>query len=199
LLVPLYGETDQFGALLLGRPVNGMRFADEDVERLLNPAEMIGEAIHGNVLRNELMAEVSRLAATSLPEEKSPLPVEIVEAALRNLFDYTYLADSPLADLGLVQFRLPRGSTTHLERGKLVHDLLLETLEKLNPGRDIPRDPPPREWYPYLILKEAYIDEVSNRDIMMHLYISEGTFNRTRRLAIRSVSRAIEEMEQNLH
>jgi len=167
------------------------------VERILNPAEMIGEAIHGNALRNELMSQVSRLAATSLPEEKNPLPVEIVENALRNLYDYAYLADSPLAGLGLVQFRLPRGSTTHLERGKMVHELLLETLNRLNPGGNIPRDPPPREWYAYLILKEAYIDEVSNRDIMMHLYISEGTFNRTRRLAIRSVARALKEMEEN--
>lgn len=197
LLVPLYRENDQFGALLLGRPANGLRYADEDVERILNPAEMIGEAIHGNALRNELMSQVSRLAATALPEEKNPLPVEVVENALRNLYDYAYLADSPLAGLGLVQFRLPRGSTTHLERGKMVHELLLETLNRLNPGGNIPRDPPPREWYAYLILKEAYIDEVSNRDIMMHLYISEGTFNRTRRLAIRSVARALKEMEEN--
>jgi hypothetical protein len=32
---------------------------------------------------------------------------------------------------------------------------------------------------------------------MSKLYISEGTFNRTRRRAIRAVARAIEEMEQS--
>lgn len=198
LLVPLYRENDQFGALLLGHPTNGLRYADEEVERILGPAEMIGEAIYGNSLRNELMLQISRLISISLPEERSPFSIGSVEDALRNLSDYTCLADSPLAGMGLTRSRLPHGPVTHLERGKAVHDLLLEILEKLNPGREIPRDPPPREWYPYLILKEAYIDGVSNRDIMMHLYISEGTFNRTRRLAIRSVARALQEMEENL-
>jgi len=122
----------------------------------------------------------------------------MVEEALRNMFDYAFLADSSLADLGLVQYRLPRDSVTHLERGKVVHEVLVESLNKLNPGTVIKRDPPPREWYPYTILKEAYMDGVSNRDIMMHLYISEGTFNRTRRAALRSVARTLEEMENNL-
>jgi hypothetical protein len=198
LLVPLYRENDQFGAMVLGHPTNGPRYADEDVERILNPAEMIGEAIHSHGLRTELMGQVAQLARTRLLEGKSALPIEIVENALRNLSDYTILADSPLAELGLAQFRLPRRPVTHLDRGKVVHDILLETLNKLNPGTVISRDPPPREWYPYLILKEAYLDGVTNRDIMMHLYISEGTFNRTRRAAVRSVARALAEMDNNL-
>jgi hypothetical protein len=39
------------------------------------------------------------------------------------------------------------------------------------------------------------VDEVQNRDIMGKLYISEGTFNRTRRTAIRSLARTLAEME----
>jgi hypothetical protein len=35
-----------------------------------------------------------------------------------------------------------------------------------------------------------------NRDIMSKLYISEGTFSRTRRRAIRGVAKALQEMEQ---
>jgi hypothetical protein len=46
-----------------------------------------------------------------------------------------------------------------------------------------------------MILQEAYLEETSNRDIMQKLYISEGTFNRTRRTAIRALARAIGEME----
>lgn len=103
-----------------------------------------------------------------------------------------------MAMLGIVQNRTPKGSLTHLDRGKAVHEVLVDTINKLNPGTVIDRDPPSREWYPYLILKKAYLDEISNRDIMLNLYISEGTFNRTRRAALRSVARAIEEMEYNL-
>jgi hypothetical protein len=65
----------------------------------------------------------------------------------------------------------------------------------MRPGGDIPRDPPPREWYPYVILYDAYVNGKQNRDVMSRLYISEGTFNRTRRAAISSLARALVEME----
>ena len=84
---------------------------------------------------------------------------------------------------------------THIERGKAVQEVLIKAIEKLRPLSPILRDPPPREWYPYLILYDAYLEEIPNRDIMSKLYISEGTFNRTRRAAIRSVARALGEME----
>jgi hypothetical protein len=74
--------------------------------------------------------------------------------------------------------------------------VLLEALNEMRPSQEVPpRDPPPREWYPYLILRDAYLEGVSNRDIMLNLYISEGTFNRTRRAAVRSLARALTEME----
>ncbi|MDH5507570.1 MAG: hypothetical protein OEZ02_10145, partial [Anaerolineae bacterium] len=57
-------------------------------------------------------------------------------------------------------------------------------------------DPPSREWYPFLILRDAYLNDVPNRDIMSRLYISEGTFNRTRRGALRAVTRIVGEMEK---
>ena len=66
---------------------------------------------------------------------------------------------------------------------------------RLRPQQAAPSNPPSRAWYPYLILQEAYLNETSNRDIMLKLYISEGTFNRTRRAAIRSLARALGEME----
>jgi hypothetical protein len=195
LLIPLYQESNQFGALVVGHPANGLRYAEEDLERILNPADMIGEAILSHRLTTRQIAQAAQFTQTEPSPMESLIPVEIMENALRNLFDYAYLADSPLSELGLVQSHLPRGPITHLDRGKVVHQLLREGLEKLNPGTAAPRDPPPREWYPYLILKSAYLDGVSNRDIMMKLYISEGTFNRTRRAAVRSVARALEEME----
>jgi len=72
---------------------------------------------------------------------------------------------------------------------------LADAIEKLRPGPAPRSDPPPREWYPYVILHDAYLAGTSNRDIMSQLYISHGTFSRTRRAALRAVARALEEME----
>jgi hypothetical protein len=86
--------------------------------------------------------------------------------------------------------------STHLDRGKCVFQILAGVVEKLKPLTDLERDPPPREWHPYLILFWAYFEDTPNREIMARLYISEGTFNRTRRSALRSISRALEETAQ---
>ena len=55
---------------------------------------------------------------------------------------------------------------------------------------------PPRAWHQYITLYDAYVLGELNRNIMSKLYISEGTFNRTRRRAVRGVAKALEEMEQ---
>jgi hypothetical protein len=75
---------------------------------------------------------------------------------------------------------------------------VVEAVHKLKPEQADPPDAPPRNWYPYLILHKAYLEGISNRVIMSQFYISEGTFNRTRRDAIESVARVLEEMEANL-
>lgn len=201
LLVPLYAEAEQLGALILGRPANGLRYADEDVESLLNSTDRIGEILLVARRKSENLAQIARLAEVQHElslAQSTPIPVETVEGALRNLYDYAFLADTCLAELTLVDKRLARGQVTHLERGKVVHEVLLEAIDKMSPGPNLPHNPPPREWYSYLILHQAYIEEVSNRDIMQKLYISEGTFNRTRRSAIRSLTRALGEMEAAL-
>jgi DNA-binding CsgD family transcriptional regulator len=43
------------------------------------------------------------------------------------------------------------------------------------------------------VLHDAYVEGVPNREIMARLYISEGTFNRTRRNAIRGLARLLAE------
>jgi hypothetical protein len=95
----------------------------------------------------------------------------------------------------LVRKEATSGKKTHLERGKTVYAVIVEALEHLRPDGEVPPEPLPREWYPYIILHDAYIENVSNRDIMSNLYISEGTFNRTRRAAIRTLARELAEME----
>jgi hypothetical protein len=198
LLVPLYGEDDQLGALVLGRPMNGLHYAAEDVEQILDFTDRIGETILLSQRNTQYMNQIAQFIQTqNTPVSKSiaPISTECLELAMRNLYDYAYLADNPLAELKLVQTRLTQGQVTHLERGKMVHSVMLEALEKLRPTLEEPSKHPTREWYPYLILQEAYLKETSNRDIMMKLYISEGTFNRTRRTAIRSLARTLGELE----
>jgi hypothetical protein len=137
LLVPLYGETEQLGALILGRPMNGLRYADEDVANLLASTDRIGEIISVAQRKTENLAQIAQLAEdqTALAtEEAHPIPIDTVEAALRNLNDYAFLADTDLAQLELVNTRLAQGQVTHLERGKQVHALLLEAIERNLPG-----------------------------------------------------------------
>jgi hypothetical protein len=88
---------------------------------------------------------------------------------------------------------------TFITRGKAVSNLLAKAVLKLKPEQEKPAGAPSRSWYPYLILRNAYLESVFNREIMSQLYISEGTFNRTRRAAIQSVARILEEMEASLN
>jgi hypothetical protein len=201
LLIPLYVEAEQLGVLVLGHPVNGIRYAPEDVEQLDGPCDHISEAIYISQRKTEYMDQVAQLVEMQhllSAKSSTPIPVEAIECSLRNLDDFTYLADTPLADLAIARARLPREQVTHLDRGKAVHEILITAIDKLRPAVAMPHDPPPREWYPYLIIQDAYLEAMSNRDIMQRLYISEGTFNRTRRAAVRSLARVLAELEANL-
>ena len=136
LLMPLYGESEQLGALVLGQPTNGLRYANQEAERVVNFADRIGDVLSISHHREETMTQVARLAeaeAVPLAHHAAYLPPETIEAALRNLYDYSYLADSPLAKMELARQRIPEGGVTHLEVGKAVHDLLLAALGKLRP------------------------------------------------------------------
>jgi hypothetical protein len=197
LLVPLYVDTVQIGAIILGRPPNSTKYSKEDIELLLYPSDQLSEIIYKARREAEYLQQLSDISAPKHQKEK--ISTREVENALRNIHDYALLGSSPLANLKLVEARLAADDVTYLDRGKVVNRLLSEALEKLRPGADLPRNPPPREWHAYLILHEAYLEDQLNRDIMSKLYISEGTFNRTRRAAIRSVARALEEMETRHH
>ncbi len=198
LLVPLYVDEDQLGALLLGRPENGVRYSLADLERLLEPSDRLAIAIRDHQREQGFMKQIASLTDALQPKTRPGfrrVTLRDVENALRNLSDFAYLGDSPLAELRLVRSHVPPGQVTHLDRGKAVYTTLNLAMDKLQPETERKGNPPPREWYPYLILYQAYMEDVPNRDIMSYLYISEGTFSRTRRAAIRAVTRAIEEME----
>ncbi|MBT7191861.1 MAG: hypothetical protein HN916_16925 [Anaerolineae bacterium] len=199
LLIPLYADAEQIGVILLGRPVNGLAYSQTDIELLLYPSDKLAEVIRDAQQQERYLDQLTQATVkqrTSFEADPEQISVKDVENALRNLTNYAYLGDTKLAKLSLVQLRLSAKETTHLDKGKAVYSIISKTIEKLRPdATDIPSYPIPREWHAYLILHDAYIADKSNREIMAQLYISEGTFNRTRRAAVRSIARALEEME----
>jgi hypothetical protein len=82
---------------------------------------------------------------------------------------------------------------SQIECGKQLNKLLIDSIESLRPAEKRPAEPLPRVWYNYAVLHDAYVEGVPNREIMARLYISEGTFNRTRRNALRGLARMLME------
>ena len=116
--------------------------------------------------------------------------IRIVEEALRHLPDTVSLGQSALAA------KISIKADSHIERGKQLQELLTDSIEAFRPGEKRPPEPLPRVWYNHAVLYDAYVEGVPNREIMARLYISEGTFNRTRRNAIRGLARML--MEKNI-
>jgi hypothetical protein len=200
LLIPLYATSNQIGAILFGIPINGIRYSQADVEQLLYPSDRIADAIQDAKMEANYLEQLPQFTQVQQTIYRSPKEISVkdVEDALRNMFDYAHLGDSPLAEMKLVAREFPDEAVTHIDQGKAVNTTISMAVEKLRPAEQLPGEPVPREWHPYLILHGAYFEDRLNRDIMSQLYISEGTFNRTRRSAIRSVTRMLEEMEAAL-
>ena len=113
--------------------------------------------------------------------------VKVVEDGLRHLTDTISLGQSALAE------KMPLDGGSQIERGKQLQQLLIDSIESLKPAEKRPPEPLPRVWYNHAVLYDAYVECVPNREIMARLYISEGTFNRTRRNAIRGLARSLTE------
>jgi hypothetical protein len=149
----------------------------------------------------QVLAEREKAELPVLEGWDEPGFVALVEDALRRLHDYPYLGEHDLARLQVVEWYLQDGDdgfVTHIDRGKAVSGILEQAVQKLRPVGAEPDaySVPPRAWYQYITLYDAYVLGELNRDIMSKLYISEGTFNRTRRRAVRGVAKALEEMER---
>jgi hypothetical protein len=164
------------------------------------PACCAGERLNQQQGQNQTSKwSVPRVIA-SIPDDEAVTP--LVEDALRHLHDCSYLGQHQLAQLQLVkrQQQLCSGGpglNTHLELGRALHSLLVDIIGQLRPPGQLPTGAvvPQREWHPYIILNASYVQGELTREIMARLYISEGTYNRTRRRAIYSVARAILEIE----
>lgn len=221
VLVPLLMRGEQIGVLALGEKVPTASYLREEQELLDDLGDQLAAVIATALLQENSLREIDQLVseyrqrerevqlgvqALLAPEEVDfPVPAgmgkedfaELVEQALRYCHDVSYLGQHPLANLGVVRDSLAHadGPITHLDRGRVLREVLLAAVDKLRPNHK-PPSPPSREWYPYLVVHDAYVLGESNREIMARLYISEGTFNRTRRRAILAVARALAEMER---
>jgi len=210
VIAPFIVEGVFTGAILLGQPKGAAAYSQDDLDLIAEAADRLAElslrfqqqAAHASEIdkmlrefqerEHELHQEVAALRAPAKQEAVSPELVAQVEDALRRLYDYAYLGEQALGERVLPHDQ----SSTHLNRGKALNALLIATIEKLRPPVAVePRDLPAREWHPYLILRDAYVRCESNRDIMSRLYVSEATFHRTRRSALRAVTQALIELD----
>jgi hypothetical protein len=226
LLLPIYDGEMQVGALVVGAKETAEPYSEDDLLFLEDVADQLATVIHDTQLQETNAQAINVMLADfrdreralqrqmqQLLAEREAQPhlvaegvtdkqfVSLVEDALRHLHDYPYLGEHPLARLAVVDWCLRDYGdefVTHIDRGKALSEMLVRALHKLRPEGEEPsqRDVPSREWHPFLILHDAYVLDEPNRDIMSRLYVGEGTFNRTRRGALRGVARALQEMEQ---
>jgi GAF domain-containing protein len=226
LLIPLFAREVQIGAIVLGTKEDERPYSEQELDLLDDLAEQIAGVVGALQAQDEnakaidalvadfrareraLELQVQRMVAERKAEQAAVLEgmdedqwMRLVEEGLRHLYDYPYLGEHALGKLCIVAETLKRqrdASITSLERGKAVNELLLLALHKLRPAGTEPKGSavPAREWHYFIILNDSYVLGQPNREIMARLYISEGTFNRARRRALRGVAQALLQMEQ---
>lgn len=220
LIIPLQAGGEQIGAIVLGKKTTGVSYTEDDLDLLEDSADAVASVVRTQRLQERSVQQINRLlrevrereqelqgkmrqalAAETRPPVLEGLSereaISLVEDALRHLYDYPYLGEHRLGRLRIIESHLDvedGAFVTHLDRGKALQDVLTVAIEKLKPPGSRP-SLPTREWHQYVILHDCYVLSELNRDVMNALYISEGTFNRARRRAIRGVTRALAEME----
>jgi hypothetical protein len=198
-IAPAFESGEQVAVIGILPPKAKIQYSPDDLDLLVEAADRIGTIVY---LQGDRHAEVGQKPGTgdspshesdlraksdelitTLVNNPDPEFVKIVEEGLRNLADVVNLGQSPLTTY------LRTNHATQIERGKAVQQHLNRAIEMLKPEKPRPPEPLPREWYSYVVLHDAYVEDVPNREIMARLYISEGTFNRSRRHALRGVAR----------
>jgi hypothetical protein len=206
-MAPAFGAEAQVAVIGVGSPRSRLDYSPNDLDLLAEVADRVGvilflsragvpgsgtlpPAVAGaRAGSDELRTSTEELMA-AVASSPDPELLGQVEEALRHLSDYIALGQSPLAG------RLGGGVDSHVASGKKLQEVLLAGIEALRPAGARPGEPLPRVWFNYAVLYDAYVEGVPNREIMARLYISEGTFNRTRRNALRGLTRLLQEREQ---
>jgi hypothetical protein len=207
-IAPSFEGSTQVAVVGIEKSRSRMEYSSGQLELLAEVADQIGTIVslsdmapkrdHEPILRvSETRANVDSLRLVtgdmldSLSSATDADFIKMVEEALRHLPDTITLGQSPLAEKASIM------GDSNLDRGKRLQDLLMKAINDLKPAGTRPPEPLPRVWYNHAVLYDAYVEGVPNREIMARLYISEGTFNRTRRNAIRGLARML--MEKKPH
>lgn len=103
----------------------------------------------------------------------------LVRDALNNLYDHVHLQRHPLTE------NLSTSSTAQT-RAQVLRRILLDAIEMLNPGSNIPLRAPERR--SYTILFGSYVEKRNIKEIAGDLGISERQFHRERTLAIEALA-----------
>lgn len=196
-IAPSFEGRMQVAVVGLEKPLSRMEYSRGNLELLAEVADQIGTLVslsnlqphptpEGQASASELKSATGEML-DSIAAHADEEFVKSVEEALRHLPDTIILGQSSLAQRMSIQ------AETHVERGKLLQELLTTSIAALKPAEQRPPEPLPRVWYNHAVLHDAYVEGVPNREIMARLYISEGTFNRTRRNAIRGLARMLTE------
>jgi hypothetical protein len=222
LLVPLFGGGSQIGAIVLGSKENREPYSEQDLEFLDDLVDIAG-VIHSTRMQAENIQTINAMVEQYRERERAlQLRLEQmlgdqrraveerlvgaedeivgqVEDVFRHLHDLM-LSEHPLSRFRVVEMECQKQkeSSGSMARGKALHHVMLRALDHLKPDGKEPsrQEIPAREWHPFIILRDSYVNDEPNRNIMARLYIGEGTFNRTRRRALRSVAQALQEMER---
>ena len=201
-MAPAFEGQTQVAVIALCQPRAKLDYSAGDLELLAEVADQVGTLIslsnltvgrsnqieqlvaESQAQANELNSLAGEMIAAIAANPDSEL-IKLVEEGLRRLPDYIALGQSPLAEQMNIR------AESQIECGKQLHKLLIDSIEALRPAEKRPVEPLPRVWYNYAVLHDAYVEGVPNREIMARLYISEGTFNRTRRNALRGLARML--------
>jgi hypothetical protein len=202
-IAPSFEGQTQVAVVGIGKPSSKLYdYSTGDLEVLEEVADQVGTMVSLNDLEprhNDQIHQLIDETQTYTSEVNSVVNeimgtlsvypnanfIKMVEEGLRHLPDTITLGQSRLADIMGLEAK------THIERGKELQQLLMDSIELLRPAEKRPLEPLPRIWYNHAVLHDAYVEGVQNREIMARLYISEGTFNRTRRNAIRGLARVL--------
>lgn len=194
----IFEGQQQIALVGIGASQDKMEYSSGDMELLGEFAHHVGTLVLlGNLAAGEQVstpteenqggqinsaAENMIRALTNIQETEL---IPLVEDALRKFPNVLVLGQSALVKAIGIE------SDSQIARGKQLQEVLRQAVDALRPGPLRPVDVIPRAWYAYIILHDAYLEGVRNRDVMARLYISEGTFNRTRRIALRGAARWI--------
>lgn len=181
---------DPVALVAIGASNAKLEYSSGDLELLDEFAEQIGTLVSISKSRaSGMKPAVDRITESlSLPPEADW--VKLVDEGLRRFSDFVSLGQSPLTEwMGISE-----GS--QIERGKQVQAELREAIQSLRPEGERPPEPLPREWYNFVVLYDAYVKGVPNREVIARLYVSEGTFHRIRRHAVRGVARYLSEKQR---